>query len=275
MATSALTSGFAAPERPQLWRLALHIDDTSLYALARNTMDDTDYASLSLLLPQPGLSAIQDAVYSAPALLADYGRVDVLMRTDTYTAVPGEFGKEARRDVASLMWNIADSDETLMSDAMDGCGAALLWTLDARVANFLARTFRNPRIHHTLALLGDYFARRCRRGNGSKLYLHLHGSSAVDIACFDAGGILQLVTSKRAATDNDVLYYAMSALKACGIDAEAAEVLLCGDMRRRQSVTPVLRRYVPAVLPLIFPSEAYRPEAPAAPFPLTILELCE
>lgn len=38
-----------------------------------------------------------------------------------------------------------------------------------------------------------------------------------------------------------------------GLNAETDELLLCGDAGPREAVTPLLRRYISLVMPVIFP----------------------
>lgn len=265
-----------APEQPQLWRLGLAIEPDCVCALTRSVADDTpgNFARIALA-PGGGTSALEDAIYSVPGLLADYKRVDIAYRTASFTTVPHSLDAEARADAAFIMGITGEDADVLHGGDIRGCGATLLWSLPDTAANFLARTFRNPRMHHPLALLGSYFAGRATRGNRAKTFVHFNGNATVDIAAFDASGALLMLTSKTAAADADALYFILAALKANDFNPTDDELLLCGSRSRRESLSPVLRKYVAKVLPLIFPSEAYLSGGDAAPFPLTVMMLCE
>lgn len=265
-------------EKARFWSLTVETDGRSLHALARSTVDDNQALDFAAMLDPTATprEALEEAVYSIPALLSDFGRVDVICRTSGYTAVPSFFDRSACEAAAECA-GILDEDSTLFVDDIAGADARLVWTLPADTANFLARTFRNPRLHHPLGILGSYFMSKASQGNFGKTWVHFHGHSQVDIICCGADGRLRSMASKTAATDNDALFMIMSTLVLNGLNATADDLYLCGDRARREVLTPTLRRYVRYVLPVIFPSAAYRAggDATAAPFPSVILPLCE
>lgn len=266
-------------ERPRYWRLAVETGGDMLRALARSTVDDS--ALLNFALPLDPLAAnptaaLEEAVYSVPALLSDFGRVDVVVRTGAFTVVPDVLDEGGRMAAAECAGIVGDSD-TLHADTLPDCEAAVMWSLPSDTANFLARTFRNPRLHSHIGVLARYFGRKSAMGNCGKTFVHFNGMESIDIVAFGADGRLLTLVTRQAATDNDALYFILATLGANRFAVETDELLLCGDRRRRESLSPTLRRYVRSVLPVIFPSAAYRAggDAMDAPFPLVILPLCE
>ncbi|MDE6135730.1 MAG: DUF3822 family protein, partial [Muribaculaceae bacterium] len=131
---------------------------------------------------------------------------------------------------------------------------------------------------HVTPLL-RYFSRKTLLGNTAKLYAHFNSGSArsVDILVFGPDGSPSMISSHPATSGTDAVYYILASAKACGLAFDSDEILICGDAAMRDAVMPTLRRYFNYVMPVIFPSAAFRAgrEALKAPFPLIILPLCE
>lgn len=269
-------------DNPRLWRLALEIDTDAIRAVAYSTVEDNTLLSFAVPLDPTAaspLKALEDAVYSTPVLLSDFGKVDVVVRCSSFTVVPAQLDAGACR-AAALCAGILDDDTfVLQTDVIEGADVKIVWTLEAGRANFLARTFRNPAVHHHLAPLARHFGRKTSMGNTGKTFVHMHSgaTAAVDIVAYGSDSRLLLMTSKEVYADADALYFILAVLRNIGLNPAADEVLLCGDAVRREALMPVLRTYVASVMPLIFPSAAYRAghKALSSPFPLVILPLCE
>ncbi len=265
----------------RLWQLAIEIDNDALRALMRSTVDDSALRSLTVAVDggaDSRLKSIEDAVYSTPALLADYRDVTVTVRTAAYTLCASVLGDETA-DICADICGLCADDTTLMHDRIDAAGATTVWAVQSDILNFLRRTFHNSTVlHHTTPLL-RYFAGRNAAGNGGKTYVHFHGGTdaAVDIAVFDGGGRLALAATKTIRSDADALYFILASARACGADTGADSIFLCGDASRRSALMPMLRRYVKSVMPVIFPAAAFRGGEAAlkAPFPLILMPLCE
>lgn len=268
-------------EEPQLWQLALEIDSDALRAVVRSTVDDSAMHTITVAIDGSAecrLKAIEDAVYSTPTLLADYGGVTVTVRTAAYTLCSTQLGSAAA-DACAEICGLCSEDATLMHDSIDTLAVTTVWALENDIANFLRRTFHNCTIlHHTTPLL-RYFAGRKAMGNSGKTYAHFHGGAPaeVDIAVFDGDGNLALAATKPLRSDADALYYILSSATACGTDLTADSIYLCGDAARRSALMPMLRRYASSVMPVIFPATAFRggDAALKAPFPLILMPLCE
>lgn len=265
-------------ENPRLWRMGLHITDDKLTAVSMSMVTDGSLEQRTMPLDsQLDLHhALEEAVYAAPFLLNDFGKVDIVMRTSAFTLLPPLLDEDSRSAAAALAHIADDIDQVFFDQA---CGATVAWALDSRVAGFLARTFRNAPVRCHISPLLDYFSRNCDSGNSGKLYVHLaDGAEQADFIAFAPGGRLLCAASHTCAGDNDVLYHIMNTASVAGFDLRASdEVLLCGDNAARMRLLPLLRRYVAHALPLIFPSAAIKAgiEAFKAPFPLIILPLCE
>ena len=84
------TASEPAIEKPQYWRLLLDIEADTLHALATSTVADATMQCFSIplnptLTPQ---AALREAVYSTPALLSDFGRIDIVIASDRFAVLP-------------------------------------------------------------------------------------------------------------------------------------------------------------------------------------------
>lgn len=245
-----------APENSEQWRIGILIGGNALNAAAWSLVDASEPATARVPLPDGNLKTLEEAVYSVPGLLADFKRVDLLWRTSSFTVVPSALTETAARHAATLtgIWS-DDGDSVLHRSPMVAVEADVLWSMPAEISHFLARTFRNPRFHHPLAVLGRAFAGCSNRGNCAKLFVHVGPDDTLDIGCFDSAGRLLALTTRHTPTDADALYYILGIFQAYGFDVETDQILMCGAMYRRQALTPLLRRYVRKVLPLILSPE--------------------
>ena len=265
-------------DNPRLWRMGLHITPQQLSAVTVSMVADATLRHMSVPL-NPSMEqhrALEECIYAAPALLADYGKVDIIIRTQAYTLLPpmlDDKGCEACVDIAA----IADEDDAVIYDRSEA--ATVAWSLPEKTANFLSRTFRNAPCQCHITPLLNYLGRYAAHGNSAKLFLHFpEQGKEVDILAYSSAGQLLLAATHPYSGDADVLYYTMAAGKNFGLDFNANdEVLVCGDSAARMRIMPLLRRYIPHALPLIFPSAALKAgiESFKAPFPLIILPLCE
>lgn len=265
---------------PSLWRLLLLIESTAIRAVALSTVDDVQTVSFGVPFDPTAsglVAAVSEAVYAVPLLTADFARVDILIDTQNYIVAPsglGDGGFDAARYCC-----IAGEDDDIMCDSVAAAGVAVYWSCNRELANFLARTFRNPGVSCRVTPLLRYLGAKKAGGNSAKLYAHLTGgaSPGVDLISFGRDGALKLCTGKAAPDVADAAYWIMAAAREAGLDPAADSIYLCGDTSRRLALAPQLARYAANVLPFIFPSAALRGghDAIKAPFPLILIPLCE
>ena len=268
-------------DNPRLWRLTLGLCPGVLHAVMTSTVADSSlvYRRLPLDSRQPLHKALEEAVYSTPELLSDFDRIDIVVDTESYTAVPDGVGCgiDIIGDVTQIGCGGSEAPAIMCDRPVSG--TQIVWALPEKSFQFLARTFRNAPMRHAVTLLLTYWGSRDEMGNRAKVFVHLSDGSLrrLDLVSYDGGGRLVTVSSKVWEGDTDVLYYVLAGAKLSGFDPVADEVFLCGDGALRHSVTPLLSKYVRHVLPLIFPSAALRAgkEAFKVPFTLIILPLCE
>lgn len=219
--------------------------------------------------------ALEDAIYATPMLLGDYDSISVTVATDNFTPVPTGLA-----EVSDSVCGLTDesSGQILMADQVND-SLQIIWSFDRKLYNFIERTFRNCPVRCSVTPLVRYFQRKTLRGNSGKVFAHLHGpaSQIMDLFVFGADGQPRLITTKKCMTEADKVYFILAAIQISGLSRTEDEVQICGDTGGRDTLLPLLRRYVRHAVPVIFPSEAFRMgrEALAAPFPLIVQNLCE
>lgn len=268
-------------DNPRLWRMALELSPGVLHAVITSTVADSSliYRRLPLDTTLPLHKALEEIVYATPELLADYGKIDILIDNESYTLVPDDLICDSATIADITQLCKADGEAiAIETDSPVAC-AKVIWAMPEKARQFLSRTFRNAPVSHSISMLLKYWSRKDDMSNRARVFAYLTDASPrrIDLAAFDAGGHLVMATTKTWTTDTDALYYILACARLAGFDVATDELLLCGDSALRMSVTPLLSRYMRHVMPLIFPSAALRAgkEAFKAPFPLIILPLCE
>lgn len=280
---NASISEVTVPEQPRLWRLAVQLEPGLMRAVMWSTVEDASLRQFSIPLDPTlgGHKALEEAVYAAPVLLSDFARVDVVVRTPTYMLLPGVADVGVAREALNYTCMTDKSEEyEVYVDEISQEGVSVAWALDAGTAGFLARTFRNPVVQSHITPLLRYFGRKTLLGNSGKLYAHINecgGRREIDLMAFAPDGSLALAATHEVGADTDIVYYMFAFMKDAGLDVRNDEMLVCGHQPSRDALMPFLRRYAAYVMPVIFPSSAFRAgrEALKAPFPLVILPLCE
>lgn len=269
----ALTKDLVAS--PEHWRLAIRVGEQAVDVAINTPLEDHALIYRHFDLPQgiDPLAAFEDLIYDNPLLLADFGKVDVLIDTPRFTLVPSEIkSDELRADIMQAIW--PDPALTVLAEELP-MGETLLMAVPAGLASFVRRTFLDGRISHPVGALAKYFALRSSQGNASKLYCRLR-PDAVDMVGI-AQGKLAVATTAEAPTPEDMAYFILATAQTAGLDLEADELCLYGSAELREQVAPLLRSMTRYVMPVIFPSEIFKAGSDAlrAPFELMILPLCE
>lgn len=266
-------------ENPILWRLAMEIAPDSIRAVIWNTAQDATMQLFTLPLDptKEHHKAVEEAVYGTPMLFNDFGAVDIVVRTQAFMTVPSVLDRALVEQSMHTVCMAGRHDIVRHDHTV--CGVEVAWAVNEELSHFLARSFRHPRVHCHMGVLMRFLSDKSSVGNRGKLYAHFSDASprSVDILVFGSNGALILASTQPYATDEDAVYYILASAVQAGVDLNEDEILLCGNGPARESIMPKLRRFAATVMPLIFPSAAFRAgrDALRAPFPLIILPLCE
>lgn len=255
-------------------RLGAHLVDAMTYTPADNTLTHT---VVPVDCPGQGYAeALRDAVYDNPGLLPEsYDSATIVVDTRARLLLPCEVSDpllQSQLMRASDTADVMPDDAEIIDTPLRGVDARIVTALDARLTNYLRRTYVNPDITCTLAPQIEYFAAKSRLSGNIRCYVNLRDDAdgTIDIVVMNDGRP-RLANSYDAPTDADALYYVLAACEVTGFDPDSDDVInLCGDHARRERLMPMLRERHRRVMPVIFPPAIYRAgrDAQALPFDL-------
>ncbi len=269
-------------QRPELWNLMLRLDDDSVTFMVYSSHVDNSIISRRIPLDKTGanyLRALENAVYDNPMLLLDYNSVKITVCSDQFVIVPQKL-VQSSEDVTEHLEEIftkiySDTDcDVCLCDLLAG-GPTIVFGMPKGVKLFLRRTFNNPPVMHHLVPLAAYFKAKSEQSGINKMYLYFDGDN-MELCIFRHGKFLMANTFKFH-SPQDALYFAMSAWQSYKLDPMVDEVQLAGSKTTRDSLKPLLRKYVNYVMPVIFPAAAMKlgDDAIKAPFDLILQSICE
>ncbi len=264
-------------KEPAYCRLDLRIGVTALDVMIYNPLEDSSLLLRHCELPADeteSLRQIETFIYDNPMLLSDFKTVTAIIESRRFLTVPD--GVADVCDHAALLRE-ADSDTdqrpVVTDDRLDAFSARILSPISSATANFLRRTFPNIRLHSTLYPFTRYCHSNLTKGNTMKVFVNLRAKS-LDIVVMSSRE-LYLLNRFEYRDINDAAFYILSCTEDISDDRE--EILIGGDREQRDALMPLLRKFRPYVMPMIFPSAMFRAGADAmkSPFDLIILPLCE
>lgn len=219
---------------------------------------------------------LEEAVYDNPLLLSPFRRTYCTIEPEKVMAVPTEIleGGPTAESLFKSQWSDFHG-ETLTSNAAP-TDATFLYGVDSKLTGFLRRTFSpEMRTDCHLAVLTRYFAMRPGRSNSVRTIANLRQDS-MDLLAL-RGQQLLMANTFRYEKPLDALYYILASRESLGLDARADEMLLTGNQSTREELSPLLRKYIARVMPVIFPPQMFKAgmETLGSPFDLIVTPLCE
>lgn len=258
-------------------RLDLRIGATGLDVMIYNPLEDNSLLLRHRELPADDaerLKAIETFIYDNPLLLSNFKTVTAIVESRNFLTVPVAVAEAC--DSMSLLRE-ADSDidrrSAVIADDTETFGARILTPLAAPIYNFLRRTFPGIRVHSALYPFTRYCHANLSKGNTFKAFINLRTTS-LDIVVMSSN-TLCLINRFEYRDINDAAFYILSCTEEPA--DEISEILIGGDREQRDALMPLLRKFRPYVMPMIFPSAMFRAgtDAMKSPFDLIILPLCE
>jgi len=258
-------------------RLDLRIGVTALDVMIYNPLEDNSLIFSHCELPADDgdrLKAIETFIYDNPLLLSHFKTVTAIIDSRSFLTVPAPVA--AACDHIMLLREAdsgIDRRAVVIDDSLDVFGAVMLTPLAAPIANFRMRTFPGIRLHGAISPFTRYCHANLTKGNTAKAFINMRASS-LDIVVMSAT-TLYLINRFEYRDINDAAFYILSCTEEPA--DEISEILIGGERGRRDELMPLLRKFRPYVMPMIFPSAMFRAGADAmkSPFDLIILPLCE
>ncbi len=257
--------------------LLLRIGKNRLDVAIYSVVHDNSLIYRTFALGQEGegeLRSLENVVYDNPLLLSEFRRTFCLIDTGDAMAVPAEAGGP---EEAALIFRAAHPgfEGEILTSPTATRNAILVAGVPTELAGFLRRTFHgiSPVCH--LSPLSRYFASRPGRGNSNRMICNFR-PDAMDAIVLHGTDLL-LANTFSYKSPMDAAYYIMAVRNALHLDASADELLLAGSQAVRNEITPLLRRFIGRVMPVIFPPQMFRTgkESLHTPFDLIIAPICE
>lgn len=258
-------------------RLDLRIGISCLDVMIYNPMEDNSLIYRHAELPPDNTErrkAIETYIYDNPLLLSNFKSVTALMESRSFLTVPDTVAQSAE---PTALLRAADSDidtrSAVIADNLTQFNADILTPADAATANFLLRTFPGLRMHNPIFPFTRYCHTNLSKGNTIKAFVNMRVNS-LDIVIMSSN-TLWLINRFEYRDINDAAFYILSCTEEPA--DEIAEILIGGEREQRDALMPLLRKFRPYVMPMIFPSAMFRAGADAmkVPFDLVILPLCQ
>ncbi|MBD5343663.1 MAG: DUF3822 family protein [Bacteroides sp.] len=273
MSASVLTKDLITDT--SMWTLAMRLSPKAVDIAVFTDMEDNSllYRHFEPAQGSPSaLRAIEDIIYENPLVLSPFRR--------TYISIVPE---------ASMMLPVSLPDATaVLAEALPGDlrewavdhsmsrNASLGYCMPRGCAGFINRTFApDTVVRPHLGYLASYFMTRSQRGRHQRMMVNLRSDSLDIVAA--RGAVLVKAVTFAANSVMDAAYYVLACRGQLAFDDNDSEIIIAGDAAMRAGVMPVVRRYAPNVIPVIFPPRMFRAgrDATAMPFDLTVAPLCE
>lgn len=262
-----------------LWSLYVGLDADRLDVMAYCPLEDRSLLSATIQLDPATdyVEAVEEAVYDNPLLLNRFKKVTVINRGDAHTLLPAGLPAEDPALAADILAEMTgDRDGHPVFDPLPLLDATTGHTVPGGVYNFLTRTF-GPDLHiiHRLSVMARY-CHGTHRGAGSLTSHVAVRPGSIDIILYRADRML-LANTYRWTEPLDAVYYILATRSAFDIDAKSP-VVMSGDREAREQLMPLLRQYLTAVMPAVFPAAMFRAggqTAMNAPLDLILMPLCE
>ena len=151
-------------ERPELWTLQLQVEPGRISYTLHNRHEANSLTWGEITLDEGAsspLKAVEDAVYDNPALLDDFGSVNILVHSEHFVVMPHEQAHEsALFELLAAAYPDMEGEPAL--DTLPQCGVCIAFEAMTGLIPFLQRTFNMAPIVHHLQPLCDYYARFCQ-----------------------------------------------------------------------------------------------------------------
>ena len=263
-------------------RLGRHAVDIMTRDLSTG-IDALDCFSRPVDVAQPDndrvLIAVLVAAAERPDLTTMFDPTVVLIDTRARARAPTDGAADDLRDMMAdrlIDADLTTSPHVVTATQLDQTGMCMLTAIDERLRSYVSRTFTNSVIMPACAPLIKYFVTRSQRANAAHCYVNIRPGD-IDVIIVSRNRLM-LANTFDCESDNDIIYYVTAACRDAGLRPDTGDMLyLCGDRAIRSRVTPVMRQYIPNILPVIFPAGLYRASHAALdiPFDLITASLCE
>ena len=164
------------PEKTENYILSIRLRNDGCYFAISDPTTNNSYKGQNIVFPPTGntpLQSIEEAVYNQPVLLKTFRKTYIILQSSRFTLIPQSIEPEA--DKLNIYYDFCFPDHTdkILCNEWQRNQLYNLFGVNKDIYAFLKRTFDNPLFLHQLTPLCEYFYKRSKVGNNSKMYIHL------------------------------------------------------------------------------------------------------
>lgn len=195
------------------------------------------------ITPSLSLAANLKQVFCATDLLAlPYKRVNILMATNRFTAVPSELFDNEQTEILFYHNHPKRENETVLYNVLSRNNIVIIFGIDKSAYQFLKDQYPEARFYSQASPLNEYFSTKSRLGNSKKMYVSLR-KNAIDLFCYERGHLL-LINSFECRRTSDRIYYLLYTWKQLDFNQERDELHLTGILADKETLIKELRKYI-------------------------------
>lgn len=194
---------------------------------------------------------VEDALYGTPLPGHDFKSVSVIIESSHFLVVPSEVAEGCNNDkLLEAAFGKMEIEQAIECDAVPSADAAVVWSMDADIHNFMLRTFYNATFSHTMTPVIMHGMKRALLANTPRMLI-VADSDIIKVVVANSNKLCAANMYHCTSIDNAV-YYLMALWNECRLDQLTAEVLVAGTWDKRSQLEQALREYVKIVLPEIY-----------------------
>lgn len=264
-------------QQSELWRLALQTSDNRLDIALYPPVESEKLITRTIMLDPANsdrLKALEECVYANPLLLNDFKRIDCVIDSDCFMAIPTAIADaDLRRKLFETSYPAFDGE---IMECPLGCpNATLLLGVDPALAGFIRRTFYGVRFTHVLSPLCRYFASVMTAQRLHRATFVSMRRDKTDVIIIDDGRLM-LANTFSFVQPADAAYYILASRSQLEC-ANTEPILVYGSGAVTNEVTDILGRYAADVTNVSQPAGPFRADQSTseAPTNLRVMPLCE
>lgn len=171
-----------------------------------------------------------------------YKRVNVVMASKRFTAVPLEFFEDEQAEMLFYHNHPKRENETVKYNILKKNNTVVIFGIDTSAYAFLKDRFVGVKFFSQASPLIEYFSIKSRLGNSQKMYAWV-SNDAIDVYCYERGHLL-LANSYQCKQTTDRVYYLLYIWKQLNFNQERDELHLTGVLADKDVLLQELRKFI-------------------------------
>ena len=242
-----LTRDLIPGDDTSLWRLFLRISPRQLDALLLGPESvETSVIAHSVELGAPDCQALEEAIYDNPLLLSDFGQVVVTFDVPDFALIPSGCCSQMEQIARALMPSENAQENYEFFGVEAGVDQFMAVRVSSDIMKFLRRTFSQATYGHVLAVDVTYLGHVNMNGDCCRTYGLCAANDELAVVSFRSDGRPCFINMFADTSADDIAYYMLAARSQAG----GGQLVVGGELSRRNAASEVLRRVESEVLPI-------------------------